>query len=92
MMRNQTMNEMRKLIEVLGAIDDIDVATDIHGEPMQSEIDKIKALEYAAFQYGIEKGNEAQYEFGGYGGEDAIQSMYKEWVASGRKRLYGEES
>ncbi len=81
------MNDMRKLMEALEDIDDIDVATDIHGEPMQDETDKIKALEYAAFVYGAEWGNSAQYEGGGYD-RDELPAAYKEWVDSGRKGLY----
>lgn len=45
--------------------------------------------EYAAFVYGVEWGNSAQYGDGGYD-RDELPGAYKEWVEGGRKSLYEE--
>lgn len=43
--------------------------------------------EYAAFVYGIEWGNSAQFNDGGYDSAE-LPEAYKDWIESGRKGYY----
>lgn len=48
---------------------------------------KLNAREYAAFIYGVEWGNSAQYNDGGYRAYE-LPVAYNEWVAMGRIKYY----
>lgn len=73
------MNEIRKLIEAVEQLND--------GQDHSA----LNAREYKAFVYGVEWGNSAQYNDGGYSPKD-LPEAYNEWVENGRKPSYYGES
>lgn len=70
------MNEMRKLMEVVGRADED-----------RNAPHEMNPREYAAFLYGVDWGNSAQYNDGGFQGYELPQA-YKDWVEGGRKGYY----